>query len=123
MKKKKCSSCKDKLFIKHFSKNKARKDGLDTFCRKCRKIKNAEYRKSEKARKPNYEISISDGKGNINLTKTTKDTIAEIREGLRRKMKVYKGDEAMSLAESCGYVKPEPEKREFANYYLKGALE
>lgn len=37
-----CSSCKEDLFLENFHKNKARKDGLQTFCKCCDKKRRKE---------------------------------------------------------------------------------
>lgn len=41
-----CSKCNDQKSLDQFNRNKSRKDGLQTFCRDCEKIRGKEYRKT-----------------------------------------------------------------------------
>ena len=73
MQEKRCAKCKDVKNIEAFGKNKRKKDGLQTYCRKCQKIlKDRHYQDNkayyfEKAKKADrkrekYFRELKDGK-------------------------------------------------------------
>lgn len=50
-KKKKCGICKDKKILAEFGRNKSKKDGLQTECRECGKVRSCKYKADRKARR------------------------------------------------------------------------
>lgn len=57
-----CSKCKKELCISKFTKNKSRKDGLCTYCKKCSKIKRISWRKENYSKLHEYYLKQSEGK-------------------------------------------------------------
>ena len=43
-----CSCCKEELDVKLFFKNKSKKDGYDTICKKCRAEAQRRYREKQR---------------------------------------------------------------------------
>jgi len=56
MNKKKCSSCKETKFLKHFSKISGRKDAYRSQCRACRCVSTKNYRWKKYAERDGEEF-------------------------------------------------------------------
>lgn len=78
---KRCGQCGEYLPHSDFNKNKSRYDGLDTFCRTCRREYNEKYRKANQSyykkyyndRKHNYIYLIMEGKQIMYVGSTVND--------------------------------------------------
>ncbi|MDA8190414.1 MAG: hypothetical protein M0Z68_02800 [Gammaproteobacteria bacterium] len=102
MPEKTCSACAQSLALEAFSKNKAKKDGLDNKCRECTKKKNQEqYAKHAEKRRAYANQYTEDHAEQKN----------EYNRGYRVKNAERLSAYAKEWRERTGYVKP-PEARE-----------
>lgn len=99
MKNKKCTKCKEIKLVSEFTKRKTALDGLDCWCRKCKRIKDAAYRKTEQ-----YKISYEKRKkSGQELAKTHRYRKTEkgkkaLRRGKEKRAKFWKTPEGKRLA-------------------------
>ena len=107
MKYKKCSQCGKKrlALIESFNSNKKSKDGLSSWCRKCKREKDKIY--SREYRQKNPEWKKEDNKRNKNLIKKLVEEYREKypeREIAKYKLRqaIKKGKVKKKLCEICG---------------------
>ena len=81
---KKCSRCKTIKIITNFSKNKAKKDGLQNSCKNCRSIEQSFYKYSEKT----FEKRKKHRKTK-KYKKTQKETVARYKKKNPEKVKAH----------------------------------
>ena len=115
-----CSKCHEVKVVSEFSKNKSKKDGVDTICKDCRKQYQSEYYKQNKDKiaeyKSEYYKQNKDKKKEYNAEyrKQNADKIAEYYQQNKDKIaERYDSKTKQALTEIKVYVEKDPKKYDY----------